>query len=113
MAKHKFSYPGEFINRVYLEPGNLSGREPAAKLDVSASTLNRILKRTSGISPEMALRLSKALGRRWLLPRGWRCDAVSIQGDPEFFGGWVLDACDDYGIGQTKRCSLSVPLVIF
>jgi antitoxin HigA-1 len=48
---------------VYLEPNNLSGRELAGKLDVSASTLNRILKGTSGISPAMALRLSIALGR--------------------------------------------------
>jgi antitoxin HigA-1 len=30
---------------------------------VAASTLNRILNGTSRISPEMALRLSKALGR--------------------------------------------------
>ena len=54
MAMHNPPHPGEFITAVYLEPNNLSGRELAAKLDVSASTLNRILKGTSGISPEMA-----------------------------------------------------------
>jgi antitoxin HigA-1 len=32
------------------------------KLDVAASTLSRILKGTSRITPEMALRLSRALG---------------------------------------------------
>ena len=63
MAMHNPPHPGEFITEVYLEPNNLSGRELASKLDVSASTLNRILKGTSGISPEMALRLAKALGR--------------------------------------------------
>lgn len=63
MAMHNPPHPGEFITEVYLEPNNLSGRKLAAKLGVSASTLNRILKGTSGISPEMALRLSKALGR--------------------------------------------------
>ena len=68
MAMHNPPHPGEFITGVYLEPNNLSGRELAAKLDVSASTLNRILKGTSGISPEMALRLSKALGRS---PESW------------------------------------------
>ncbi len=36
---------------------------PAGKLGVSASTLSRVLRGTSGISPEMALRLEKALGR--------------------------------------------------
>jgi addiction module HigA family antidote len=65
---HNPPHPGEFITEAYLEPNNLSGRELAAKLGVSASTLNRILKGTSGISPEMALRLSKALGRS---PESW------------------------------------------
>ncbi len=63
MAMHNPPHPGEFITEVYLKPNNLSGRELSAKLDVSASTLNRILRGKSGISPEMALRLSTALGR--------------------------------------------------
>jgi addiction module HigA family antidote len=65
---HNPPHPGEFIAEVYLEPNNLSGRELATKLGVSASTLNRILTRTSAISPEMALRLSNALGRS---PESW------------------------------------------
>ena len=68
MAMHNPPHPGEFIAEAYLEPNNLSGRELAAKLGVSASTLNRILTRTSAVSPEMALRLSKALGRS---PESW------------------------------------------
>lgn len=63
MTMHNPPHPGEFITEVYLEPNNLSGRELAAKLAVAASTLSRILAGTSRISPEMALRLSKALGR--------------------------------------------------
>lgn len=63
MAMHNPPHPGEFIKAVYIEPNNLSGRELAAKIGVAASTLNRILTGASGISPEMALRLSKALGR--------------------------------------------------
>ena len=68
MAMHNPPHPGDFITKVYLEPNNLSGRELAAKLNVAASTLNRILTGASGISPEMALRLSKALGRS---PESW------------------------------------------
>jgi addiction module HigA family antidote len=68
MAMHNPPHPGEFISEVYLEPNNLSGRELAAKLGVAPSTLNRILTGASGISPEMALRLSKALGRS---PESW------------------------------------------
>jgi addiction module HigA family antidote len=60
---HNPPHPGEFIREVYLEPNGITGRQLAAKLGVSPSTLNRVLQGTSGISPEMALRLSKALGR--------------------------------------------------
>jgi addiction module HigA family antidote len=65
---HNPPHPGEFITQVYLEPNNLSGRELAAKLGVAASTLNRILVGSSRVSPEMALRLAKALGRS---PESW------------------------------------------
>ena len=68
MAMHNPPHPGEFIQAVYLEPFGISSRFLAAKLDVSPSTLNRVIKGTSGISPEMALRLSKALGRS---PESW------------------------------------------
>jgi antitoxin HigA-1 len=68
MNKHNPPHPGEFIAETYLKPFNLSGRFLAGKLDVSPSTLNRILTQKSGISPEMALRLSKALGRS---PESW------------------------------------------
>jgi addiction module HigA family antidote len=51
----------------------VSGRELAQQLDVSASTLSRVLNGSSRVSPEMALRLSKALGRT---PESW----LSMQG---------------------------------
>ena len=68
MAMHNPPHPGEFIRTVYLEPFSISSRFLATKLDVSPSTLNRVIKGASGISPEMALRLSKALGRS---PESW------------------------------------------
>ena len=68
MARYNPPHPGEFIAEVYLEPNGISGRELAAKLDVAASTLSRILNGASRITPEMALRLSKALGRS---PESW------------------------------------------
>ena len=40
----------------------------AQKLDVSASTLSRVLNGSSRVSPKMALRLSKTLGRT---PETW------------------------------------------
>jgi addiction module HigA family antidote len=65
---HNPPHPGEFITDIYLEPNGISGRELADKLDVAASTLSRILKGTSRVTPEMALRLSKAIGRS---PESW------------------------------------------
>lgn len=68
MAMHNPPHPGEFITEVYLEPNGVSGRELAAKLDVAPSTLSRVLKGSSRVTPEMALRLSKAIGRS---PESW------------------------------------------
>lgn len=56
-------HPGEFIAEVYLEPFSVSGRDLARRLGVAASTLSRVLSGSSRVSPEMALRLSKVLGR--------------------------------------------------
>jgi antitoxin HigA-1 len=63
MAMHNPPHPGAFMQEVYLTPNEMSGRELALQLGVAASTLNRVLNEASGVSPEMALRFSKALGR--------------------------------------------------
>lgn len=63
MTMHNPPHPGEFIREVYLEPFGLSTRHLAAKLRVSPSTVARVLQGRSAVSPEMALRLSKTLGR--------------------------------------------------
>lgn len=68
MAMHNPPHPGEFITEIYLVPNRVSGRELAQKLDVSPSTLSRVLKGSSRVTPEMALRLSKAIGRT---PESW------------------------------------------
>jgi addiction module HigA family antidote len=67
---HNPPHPGEFIREVYLEPLELSPRNVALRLGVAPSTFARLIKGRSSISPEMALRLSKCLGRSpesWLL----------------------------------------------
>jgi addiction module HigA family antidote len=65
---HDPPHPGEFIRATYIEPFDISIRSLAGSLGVSPSTLARIIGQRSGISPEMALRLSKALGRS---PESW------------------------------------------
>jgi len=78
MTMHNPPHPGEFIREVYLEPHGVTGRQLASKLSVSPSTLNRVLQGRSGISPEMALRLSRALGRS---PESW----LAMQGNYELW----------------------------
>jgi len=68
MFMHNPPHPGAFIREVYLAPFAVSARQLAVKLAVSPSTLNRLLNGSAGVSPEMALRLSKALGRS---PESW------------------------------------------
>ena len=68
MSMHNPPHPGEFIREVYLEPFGISYRTVAAKLKVSPSTFNRLVKGQSNVSSEMALRLSKTLGRS---PESW------------------------------------------
>ena len=68
MAMHNPPHPGEFISEVYLDPNHISVRNLAAALNVAPSTLSRLLNGTTAVSPVMALRLSKALGRS---PESW------------------------------------------
>ena len=68
MSMHDPPHPGEFIREIYMEPHGFSVRKVARCLGVSPSTLNRVLNGVSNVSPEMALRLSKALGRS---PESW------------------------------------------
>ena len=68
MSMYNPPHPGEFIKEVYLDPFHFSFRSVAAKLKVAPSTFQRLIKGKSGITPEMALRLSKTFGRT---PESW------------------------------------------
>jgi len=68
MSMHNPPHPGEFIRDTYIEPFDISIRSLAESLSVSPSTLARVVATRSAVSPEMALRLSKALGRS---PESW------------------------------------------
>lgn len=68
MSMHNPPHPGEFIRSVYLDQFGVSIRRVAESLGVSPSTFTRLLNGESNVSPEMALRLSKTLGRS---PESW------------------------------------------
>ena len=55
-------HPGEVIRELCLEPAGLSVTRAAEGLGVSRKALSELLNGHSGISLEMAVRLSKAFG---------------------------------------------------
>ena len=50
-------HPGDFIEGVVLERSELSIRQVAERLGVSASTFQRLMARKSRVSPDMALQM--------------------------------------------------------
>ena len=55
-------HPGTIVLHECMEPLGLSVTEAAAKLGVSRKQLSALVNGRSGISAEMAIRLSKAFG---------------------------------------------------
>jgi addiction module HigA family antidote len=68
MRMHNPPHPGEIIREFCIEPLDLTVTETAEALGVARKTLSTLLNGRAGISPEMALRLSKVFGRT---PEGW------------------------------------------
>ena len=68
MGMHNPPHPGEIIKEFCVEPLDLTVTKAAECLGVTRKTFSMLLNGKSGISPEMALRLSKVFGRT---PEGW------------------------------------------
>ncbi len=70
IQQHNPMHPGVFMKRVYLKPFAIGSNELAKKLQVSGGLMSRLLNGKTDVSPAMALKLSKVLGRSpesWLL----------------------------------------------
>jgi addiction module HigA family antidote len=61
-------HPGEIIRDMCITPLGLTVTQAAEGLGVTRKTLSLLLNGKAGISPEMAVRLSKAFGRS---PESW------------------------------------------
>jgi len=68
MPMHTPPHPGRIVRQECLEPLGLTVTEAARKLGVSRVALSELVNERRGISPEMAIRLSKAFGSR---PEVW------------------------------------------
>jgi antitoxin HigA-1 len=62
MPMHNPPHPGLTVRHDCLEPLGLTVTEGAKVLGVTRQALNNLVNGKSGISPEMAVRLSKAFG---------------------------------------------------
>jgi antitoxin HigA-1 len=62
MSMKKTLHPGRIIRQDCLESLGLSVTKAAEVLGVSRQTINNLVNEKAGISPEMAIRLSKAFG---------------------------------------------------
>ncbi|MEA3358707.1 MAG: HigA family addiction module antitoxin [Thermodesulfobacteriota bacterium] len=68
MGMHNPPHPGEIIKDFCVEQLGLTVTKAAESLGVTRKTLSMLLNGKSGVSPGMALRLSKVFGRT---PEGW------------------------------------------
>jgi len=55
------THPGGILRRHYMEPLSLTVSELAGILGVSRKTLSKIVNERGSVTPDMALRLAKAL----------------------------------------------------
>jgi antitoxin HigA-1 len=62
MTMKEPAHPGEVIRALCLEPLGLTVTKAAEVLGVTRKALSELLNGHAGISPEMAVRLSKAFG---------------------------------------------------
>lgn len=56
-------HPGEYIVEAYLDAEVFTRNELADRLRVSQATVSRILSSKAMVTPEMAVRLERVLGR--------------------------------------------------
>ena len=68
------AHPGEIIKSLWLDPMGATITEAAKAIGVSRKTLSKIINKKAGITPEMSVRLSIALGGS---PESWLKHQIS------------------------------------
>ncbi len=83
MAMKNPPHPGGVVLRQCIQPLGLSITDAAAALGVTRTTLSELVNGKRGISPEMAVRLSKVFGgsaESWLVQQA-QYDLAQVQAD--------------------------------
>ena len=84
-------HPGGFVLRQCIEPLGLSITDAAAALGVTRTTLSELVNARRGISPEMAVRLSKVFGgsaESWLIQQA-QYDLSQVQSNHLKLKRWI------------------------
>jgi antitoxin HigA-1 len=95
MAMKNPPHPGGVVLRQCIEPLGLTITEAAAALGVTRTTLSELVNEKRGISPEMAVRLSKVFGgsaESWVIQQA-QYDLAQVQADRIKLKGRVPPAC--------------------
>ena len=92
MALTEPLHPGQIVRLQCLSPNGLSVADGARVLGVTRQALNNLVNGHAGISPEMALRLSKAFGTS---PETW------------------LQHQLEYDLAQAKKRNVTINVVPF
>lgn len=88
---HNPPHPGEILREDYLKPLNLTVTGLAGKLGVSRKVLSEVINEKAGISPRMALKLSKAFDTT---PQIW----LNMQSDYDLWQAMQKFSLDDVEI---------------
>lgn len=83
MAMKTPPHPGGVVLRQCIEPLGLTITEAAAALGVTRTTVSELVHGKRGISPEMAVRLSKVFGgsaESWIIQQA-QYDLAQVQAD--------------------------------
>ena len=81
MKMHNPPHPGEIVKGLWLDPMSVSITQAAQAMGVSRKTLSKIVNGRGRVTPEIALRLSIALGS----------SAESWLGHQEAYDLWGLE----------------------
>ena len=76
-------HPGGFVLRQCIQPLGLTITDAAAALGVTRTTLSELVNEKRGVSPEMAVRLSKVFGgsaETWLVQQA-QYDLAQVKAD--------------------------------
>ena len=76
MAMHNPPHPGGIVRRQCLEPFGLSVKAAAEHLGVARQSVSELVNERSGVSVDMAIRLSKAFGST---PETWARHADGLR----------------------------------